>query len=108
MKHKITDEIAEWHKATFPDATFESQILKLEEEIREFYTCYDNEEELADILIVSIVLAHRFKSEIGIEIFASFFDYENPDRMDKLIKKKMEINRGRTWVKVDGVYRHED
>ena len=29
------DKIIEWHKETFPDATLESQLLKLDEELKE-------------------------------------------------------------------------
>ena len=97
----MIEEIVEWHKKTFPDATFESQILKLEEELFEYNKSYD-EEELADVLIVSIVLAKRFKSQIGYDIFAYYYD----KCCDELIIEKMKINKKRTWHKVNGVYRH--
>lgn len=100
------DCVVNWHKETFPDATKEEQLKKLEEELNEFYQDLHNME-LADVLICAIVLIERFKSPIGRVVFNGFANH--PDfypSLDEIISKKIQINKSRTWQKIDGVYRH--
>lgn len=109
---KWTDkDIVDWHIKTFPDADLPSQLMKLEEELKEFYEAIhkkDNKsirQELADVYIVCIVLRNRYKSYVGLYILHHFFF---SDKTMKCVYKKMDINVQRTWVKVNGVYRHKD
>lgn len=100
------DCVVNWHKETFPDVTKEDQLKKLEEELKEFYKDF-SDMELADVLICSIALSERFNSPIGNVVFNSFAN--QPDfypSLDEIISKKMQINKSRTWQKIDGVYRH--
>ena len=105
ISDELMNDVVDWHYSKFPDCTFEDEIKKLEEELAEFSVDH-NEEELADVLIVSVVLMCRYKSNIGIEIFNSFWDFENEDYLEKIIKAKLERNKKRIWHKVKGVYKH--
>lgn len=107
---QLNEEILEWHKTTFPLCTVESQLLKLDEELKEVIECVlkseSSQEELADAYIVSLVLAKRYKSTIG-GYFVGLFSKEYTALWEN-VKKKMEINKMRKWKKVEGVYRHEE
>lgn len=101
------EEIVEWHKKTFPDCTAQEQADKVGEEIHELIMAFVNEEkkeriaeEVADVYIASLVLEKRFG--IKTSLFLSRLGKEDS------IKKKMDENAKRTWVKVNGVYRHKD
>lgn len=106
---KWTDkDIVEWHKKTFPDADLHSQLMKLEEELKEYKEAYNDikkRQELADVYIVCLVLRKRYKSYIGLFILQHFFI---SDRTMEYVYAKMDVNSKRTWVKINGVYRHKD
>lgn len=107
---KLNSEIVEWHKKTFPDCTHESQLLKLDEELKEVAECVlkseSSQEELADAYIVALVLAKRYRSTIG-GYFVGLYSAKKTVLWEN-VKKKMEINKRRKWHKVNGVYRHDD
>lgn len=101
----MIEEIVEWHKKTFPDADLKSQKIKFLEEYKEYLESGDIME-LADMFIVETVLNWRFDYKdfyllVCKEKFNKKF-YEVEDA----VNKKMEINKKRTWHKVNGVYRH--
>ena len=62
--YELAAQIAAWHEYTFPDATEESQILKLNEEFGKYA---DGEfiEELADVFIVAASLSERWGNMMG-------------------------------------------
>ena len=103
--------ITEWHKRTFPETTLESQLLKLDEELKEvveaqrarnFEHSYN---ELVDVYIVACSLKERFNSTMG-SYFVGLID-ENPSpNMQARIDKKMDENLKRKWEFKNGVYRH--
>lgn len=116
----LETQIYDWHIKTFPDATLESQLLKLNEEFKEYIESPSREEcikELADIYIVNQALS-RWNCEIGEVLFNSLWLYYNevksnkaitPLEMYEAIANKMKINKQRVWKKnKDGVYHHED
>lgn len=110
---KWTDEaIVEWHKKTFPDADLPSQLMKLEEELKEFYeatklTDHDSiMQEIADIYIVSVVLARRYHSRIGVK-YLKDFGFSDVQIIE-YVSNKMDKNVNRKWCKINGVYRHKD
>ena len=111
--NKLDCNIVSWHKRAFPNATLESQLLKLEEEVREVTEAQsrgdiDNvHKEMADVYIVSVVLDKRFDSVIGRYFLWLTNAYPIP-RLKELVGYKMEINKSRNWVCKDGVYRHAD
>ena len=116
---KVLNECVEWHIDTFEEdkCTFESQLLKLEEEIREASEAAlegvdEYIEELVDVLIVSYVLSVRYKSELGAYVFTTVHSeiqskcpqYYN--KIEKAIENKLERNKRRTWIFIDGKYHH--
>lgn len=111
--------ITEWHKATFPNATLASQLVKFNEEINELDISEDKrEKELADVVIVAIVLFNRFNCKIGFLAINSFINQllgsimnpvEAQQYINRLVNEKMEINSKRTWEETaSGEYRHVD
>lgn len=107
------DRIVKWHKETFPDATKESQLLKLEEEIREVLEARRKNdlallyEELSDVYIVCVTLDKRYDSYIG-KFFLLVFDELGID-VSRGAEEKMKVNCSRNWVKNEkGTYRHAD
>ena len=107
MLERIIKDVCEWHEKTFPDITKEDQIKKLEEELNEYYECYDYSE-LADVLICAIVLRERFGSGIGKCVFYYAKSIIQETRANMIVADKLRINKKRIWKKVDGVYRHVD
>lgn len=107
------DRIVKWHKETFPDATKESQLLKLEEEIREVLDARRKKdlsllyEELSDVYIVCVTLDKRYDSYIG-KFFLFVLDELGID-VSRGVEEKMKVNCSRNWVKNEkGTYRHAD
>ena len=105
MLEKIINDVTNWHRETFPDADAESQIKKLEEELREYYDSYDDSE-LADVLICSIALWRRFKQNIGQAVFVYAKSITSGSKANRIVGEKMRINRLRKWQKINGIYRH--
>lgn len=101
----VIEDVTKWHTETFPDADLDSQIKKLEEELREYYEKFDDLE-LADVLICSIALWRRFGCQIGHAVFVYAEKIVGGDKANRLVGEKMRINRKRIWQKKDGVYRH--
>lgn len=90
MKY-LEKSIVQWHKETFPNATIQAIIDKLNEELHEAIDCLNDGnlqqmlEEVADVFIVACALAGRK------QIFEENFS------MYRVISDKMAINRGRAW-----------
>lgn len=103
--------IAEWHKITFPEATLESQLLKLDEELKEVVAAQRAREfehsynELADVYIVACSLKIRFNSTIG-SYFVGLIEEKLSPNLQARIDKKMDENLKRKWEFKNGVYRH--
>lgn len=111
---KWTDKkIVDWHKKTFPDCTYESQLAKLDEELNEVVEAERNGEkeksydEVADVYIVSLVLIKRFDSMVGRFFIGLLNEYPVPELL-KRVDRKMDLNAKRVWYKVNGVYRHKE
>lgn len=112
MKKDIDEEIVEWSVKAFPDLTIEKQLLKLSEEIEELCQAkregkdVDVEYELADVYIVSRILADRFDNAIGRYFIGLLTEYPTPRAMEA-VKEKMKKNKARKWEKIaDGTYHH--
>lgn len=114
---ELACEIAEWHEQTFPDATEDSQVLKLSEEFTEWRESKQNSnswdeqyKEIADVLIVAAVLEFRYDNAMGKYIFNDIIEglYMNDSKtVLNAVEDKMEINRRRKWIKLpDGRYKH--
>ena len=126
IEEDIAKDIVDWHKTNMPNATLESQLLKLDEELKELRSAAGKVanskepdealqaaalEETADVLICCIVLNKRYNSAIGAVV--SNCIASDDDRIDLLIRtaiaKKMIKNKARTWEEVKpGYYRHKE
>lgn len=108
--------IADWHKETFPDATYDGQMDKATEEMMEFAKSgFKDITELADMYIVACGLI-RFTEPGAMMAFGATFSFFNdmfkkdPKTLDKLeaaVDAKMKKNRKRVWKKTsEGAYHH--
>lgn len=114
---KVTKEIVEWNKKTFPKNSNGLQILKLRGEVKELNEALlsaneDNIiEECADVTIAYLGLK-RFgcKNKTEAQIFNLIKEiaaYEHFDLL-KAVKRKMEINKERVFEeKDDGTHQHK-
>lgn len=127
------DKIVEWHQLAMPNATFDKQTLKVENELQEFMEAAslyvdavgpqeDAVEELADVYISSLVLAKRFNSAIGVLVYN--FVADSLDRLVAMgtepalrlhakmlsaIDEKMDKNVRREWEETaPGYYQHKE
>lgn len=108
------EKIKKWNEKTFPDATMAGQLMKLEEELREFTETKTQKEQTKELADVFIVLGglKRWDCLIGNFIRNKLFD-DAPvcalKRILKAIRRKMDINRKRTWKKSgDGRFQHSN
>lgn len=108
-------KVKKWNEKTFPDATMAGQLMKLEEELKELKEAgMDKKEfykELADVFIVLGGLS-RWDSLIGNIITHLYLDNASSNirrKILKAIRRKMDINRKRTWTKSgDGKFQHSN
>ena len=104
---KLENEIIEWHTQTFPDATMEGQLIKLEEEMNELANAENKEEELKEAADVYIVLCglKRWNCQIG--KFITHYWFVPALTLYKAVVQKMNKNKARTWAKTtEGSYHH--
>jgi len=106
---RLAANIALWNAKVFPDATEESQTLKLHEEMME----YEKEhtlDEWADCIIAAAGLKYRFHTFLGqiawdYLMTESFFKGVN--LAFNAVQEKMAENVKRKWVKDElRIYRH--
>lgn len=114
---KVTKEIVEWNKKTFPKNSNGLQILKLRGEVKELNEALlsaneDNIiEECADVTIAYLGLKRfgcKNKTEAPIfNIIKEIAAHEHFDLL-KAVKRKMEINKERVFEeKDDGTHQHK-
>lgn len=113
---KLIEEIVSWHKKIFPEATEESQVLKLDEELKELKKASIDgdmnqvKNESIDVVIVSSVLKDRYSNAIGDVVFSSIMDKISSvadfNEVVVALENKLEINKKRKWTFENGVYRH--
>lgn len=91
-------KIGEWGERTFPEATADTIMAHLQEEVAELGDAVyrrasdETEEEAADVLLLLLHLAHRF----GFSLFDAAC-------------VKMARNENRTWAPAeDGYWKHQD
>ena len=127
------DKIVEWHQMAMPNATFDKQTLKVEDELQELMEAAslyvdaigpqeDAVEEMADVYISSLVLAKRFNSAIGVLVYNFVVDslerlvsmgtepaLRLHAKMLKAIDEKMDKNVRREWEETaPGYYQHKE
>ena len=111
---ELMEEVRVWHFMTFiydqPEpVTLAGQFLKSEEELREVSsakTLAKKEEENGDFWITLAGL-RNFNSVIGALIERLLGEFVDYTRVDRAIRKKMEINRKRKWKNIGkGIFHH--
>ena len=105
------EQMAKEHENLFPNATLESQVWKLEEEISEFAEARTDTQrcqECADILIVCCGL-YRWCPLTARIIFRKYF-YDAPSclnkEIDEEVNRKWQINLKRKWEWNGKTYHH--
>lgn len=102
------DKMAKEHEKLFPNATLESQVWKLEEEIQEFEDAYKWEKinELADIVIVLGGL-YRWCPRVVYHFYDGLacMDY-NWSLVEEEVNRKWQINLKRKWEWNGKTYHH--
>ena len=110
--NKVIQEIEEWNATQFPEADLPGQLMKLEEELHEFYNAqgYNRLKEISDVFIVCAGLG-RWKSLIGYHILSLVVNGAHHTEVNRLLDEvgfKMAKNRTRVWIKDgDGKYHHD-
>ena len=104
------EKMAKEHEKLFPKATLESQVWKLEEEIKEASatkTYDDNIKEIADIIIVCGGL-YRWCPSVAEAVCSFYNDWENYDReiLEIEVARKWQINLKRKWAWNGKTYHH--
>ena len=107
--------IIDWHTQAFPDATLDGQIIKMEEEYKEYTNTtpgtQDELDELADMIIVCCGIM-RFDMKLGFAnlvhaIYNLGVTTHSPESLWCAVEHKMEENRKRVWKKTnEGSYHH--
>lgn len=110
----IIEDVKEWHEKTFPDAKFQEQLIKLEEEMKEMaeaVTTWEKEKEFADVMIVCAGLK-RWDCHIADYFIRQARSYCGGCALSLINKKiieKMEKNRNRVWERMpDGTFHHKE
>ena len=102
------EQMAKEHENLFPNATLESQVWKLEEEISEFFDApkCDKIKELADIVIVLGGL-YRWCPIVSDNFFDGLtcMDY-NWSLVEEEVNRKWQINLKRKWEWNGKTYKH--
>ena len=101
------EKMAKEHEKLFPNATLESQVWKLDEEMLEYKNAETSEvqlQERADIIIVCAGLI-RWCKVLGITIFHNFYSGYY-DKVESEVNRKWQINLKRKWEWNGKTYKH--
>ncbi len=119
---QLEKEIINWHKATFLNATLETQIMKFKEEYEEMEQA-DNYRNYVNELCDCIIVATAFKrfGEAGNVLYNIFNQFikitldnkkENWDFdseiIERFVEAKLKINKQRKWEFINGTYKHKE
>lgn len=102
------EKMSKEHEKLFPKATLESQVWKLEEELKEFWDApkMNKIKELADVVIVLGGL-YRWCPTVAFDFFDVFtgMDY-NWWLVEQEVNRKWQINLKRKWEWNGKTYHH--
>lgn len=106
------EKISKEHAELFPRADAESQLVKLEEEIREVKEAKTIDKiirEYADVAIVCIGL-YRWYPQFSMMMLhlLKLENYFNWDKIEDEIVRKWEVNMNRPWVWNGKTYKHKN
>ena len=98
------EKMAKEHEQLFPKASLESQVWKMEEELKEYEEAEDGlqqRKERADILIVCAGL-YRWCPILATNIAYDFYD----DKAGEEVNRKWQVNLNRKWEWNGKTYKH--
>lgn len=107
------EKMAKEHEKLFPKATLESQVWKLEEEIKEWH-CAKPEHELEEVADIFIVCGglYRWAELTAVSIinwYLRLYSFKYSDSViDDEVAYKWEINKQRKWRWNGKTYHHVD
>jgi hypothetical protein len=105
-------KILEWHRRAIPACKVDSQRLKVNLELAEYYDAYDYAsklEEVADVYISSVALWMRYHDNMGKFIFKNIEKYKNWPQISEAVDIKMDMNNEeREFVLVGKEWRHKE
>lgn len=93
------------HEKLFPNATLESQIWKLEEEISEFENAEDEYEEIKESADIVIVCAGLYRWCPKVALSVKDFYLDSP-LIEEEVNRKWQINLKRKWEWNGKTYHH--
>ena len=103
------EKMAKEHEKLFPNASLESQIWKLEEEIKEFEDSYYIGEEINELADIFIVLGglYRWCPKVSYQFYDGItcMDY-NWSLVEEEVNRKWQINLKRKWAWNGKTYHH--
>ena len=88
----LINDILDWHKNTFPEATQNEQEQKLCEEFTEYAKAIGDYIKSKDVKNL-----HKIKEELA-DVIISAVNLLNYPEIMRIVKAKMEINRNRVWA----------
>ena len=105
------ERISKEHEELFPRASLESQLIKLEEELKEFDDADDYEHKIKEAADVEIVCAGLYRwFPLAAWWFVDGFESTegiNWELVKKEVDRKWNINQLREWVWDGRTYRHK-
>lgn len=104
------EKMAKEHEQLFPMASLESQVWKMEEEIKEYKEAtelYQSIRELADCFIVCIGI-YRFVPVFAKELMKGLVDDSdlNLEAVEAEVNRKWQVNLNRKWEWNGKTYKH--
>ena len=108
------EKMAKEHEKLFPNASLESQIWKLEEEINEFCSAYLPEASIRELADIWIVLGglYRWCPKTAVAMYYYYSDGDinalyGINNIEAEVNRKWQINLKRKWVWNGKTYQHE-
>lgn len=104
------EKLSKEHAVLFPNATAESQLYKMEEEVTEFFAAQGTDrglKELADCIIVCIGLYRwcpNFAMKTVDEIINANID--DSKELEREVDRKWQVNKTRKWQWNGKTYKH--
>ena len=99
------EKMSKEHATLFPNATAESQFVKLEEEINELLEAETTEQELKEKADIQIVCGglYRWFPRVAEVISRNYFDSLG---IEAEVNRKWQVNLGRKWEWNGKTYKH--
>lgn len=105
------EKYSKLHKKLFPNATPESQLWKLEEEIQELKEAKKYAEQIKEVSDVMIVCCglYRWFPLTARAVALRYYDrdFYDTDLIEQEVERKWKVNESRKWIWNGKTYKHE-